>query len=154
MIDFGRSFDMKLFDKNTKFIADWTTDMQDCPAMRKGDPWSFEADYYGLASIVYCMLFGKTIEIDNTNSGTYRIRGTIKRYWNHDIWNPLFDILLNPSSTGSFSMKIETVVSRMEDYLSVMGNSQQLRSIIYDLQPELIKIMSKKMSLGKRKTSI
>lgn len=100
------------------------------------------------------MLFGKTIEIDNTNSGTYRIRGTIKRYWNHDIWNPLFDILLNPSSTGSFSMKIETVVSRMEDYLSVMGNSQQLRSIIYDLQPELIKIMSKKMSLGKRKTSI
>lgn len=78
LIDFGRSFDMKLFDKNTKFIADWTTDMQDCPAMRKGDPWSFEADYYGLASIVYCMLFGKTIEIDNTNSGTYRIRGTIK----------------------------------------------------------------------------
>ncbi|KAH7586619.1 Serine/Threonine protein kinases active-site signature [Nakaseomyces glabratus] len=154
LIDFGRSFDMKLFDKNTKFIADWTTDMQDCPAMRKGDPWSFEADYYGLASIVYCMLFGKTIEIDNINSGTYRIRGTIKRYWNHDIWNPLFDILLNPSSTGSFSMKIETVVSRMEDYLSVMGNSQQLRSIIYDLQPELIKIMSKKMSLGKRKTSI
>jgi checkpoint serine/threonine-protein kinase len=63
LIDFGRASDLSLFsagDKQT-FVADWKVDARDCVQMREGRPWSFEADYYGLASVCYCLLYGKYI---------------------------------------------------------------------------------------------
>jgi checkpoint serine/threonine-protein kinase len=54
--------------------------------MRDGRPWSYEADYYGLASICYCMLFGKYISTElapaEPNDGDkkrYKINGSFKR---------------------------------------------------------------------------
>lgn len=104
LIDFGRGIDMRLFHPNVQFIADWKTDTQDCAEMREMRPWTYQIDYHGLAAIIHSMLFGKyidtTVERGGLDGGAgarkYRITSTLKRYWQTEIWNGLFDVLLNP----------------------------------------------------------
>ncbi|KAL7271844.1 protein kinase [Rhizina undulata] len=102
LIDFGRGIDMKLFNANVQFIADWKTDQQDCAEMREMRPWTYQVDYHGLAAIIHSMLFGKYIETvaerGNVLGGMrkYKITSTLKRYWQQEIWGQVFDVLLNP----------------------------------------------------------
>ncbi|KAH8676039.1 Mad3/BUB1 homology region 1-domain-containing protein [Xylariales sp. PMI_506] len=106
LIDFGRGIDMRAFDPNVQFIADWKTTAADCAEMREGRPWTWQIDYHGLAGIIHCLLFGKYIETmrcDQGGLGTssgrrYRTRESLKRYWQTDIWSACFDLLLNPGS--------------------------------------------------------
>ncbi|CAB4445658.1 unnamed protein product [Rhizophagus irregularis] len=110
IIDFGRSIDVTLFPDDMKFIAEWVTDDQDCVEMREGRPWKWQADYYGLAGIVHCMLHNRYMQITpvlvETNtfiSGPatmavkkYKPILSFKRYWQGELWQKLFDLLLNP----------------------------------------------------------
>lgn len=108
LIDFGRTIDVGMFPPGQAFIADWATDEKDCFELRQGRPWTFQTDYFGLAGIIYCMLFGKYIQessvvlIPGSESESesemerYKIGTPLKRYWQGDIWNRLFDVLLNP----------------------------------------------------------
>ena len=106
VIDFGRTIDTSLFPArhSQQFIADWPTDDRDCFEIREGRPWTYQTDYFGLAGIVYCMLFGRYIEAssvmhapDSTDSEPiYQISTPFKRYWQTDILTRLFDMLLNP----------------------------------------------------------
>ncbi|PTB39729.1 hypothetical protein M441DRAFT_28819 [Trichoderma asperellum CBS 433.97] len=105
LIDFGRGIDMKAFVPDVEFIADWKTTVQDCPEMREGRPWTWQIDYYGLAGVIHCFLFGKYIETVRSDQGElgrggrkYRIRESLKRYWQTDIWSDCFEVLLNPAS--------------------------------------------------------
>ncbi|AGO11992.1 AaceriAGR315Cp [[Ashbya] aceris (nom. inval.)] len=141
LIDFGRSFDLTLFPIGTKFTANWTTDQQDCPEMREGRPWSYEADYYGLAGIIHAMLFGKYIETGKFKDGYYRLSNSLKRYWRKDIWEPLFNLLLNSGRRGDQQTIISELKkhrSRMEGYLE-SETSTKLRNIILGLETELTK---------------
>ncbi|RDW85126.1 hypothetical protein BP6252_02716 [Coleophoma cylindrospora] len=106
LIDFGRGIDMKVFRPEVQFIADWKTTAQDCAEMRELRPWTYQIDYHGLAGIIHSMLFGKYIDTmvakdTETKLGagatkTWRIKESLKRYWQTDIWNGVFDLLLNP----------------------------------------------------------
>ncbi|KAI1828021.1 Mad3/BUB1 homology region 1-domain-containing protein [Xylaria intraflava] len=106
LIDFGRGIDMRAFEKDVQFIADWKTSKEDCAEVREGRPWTWQLDYHGLAGILHCLLFGKyieTVRADQGGLGTaagrkYKIREVLKRYWQTDIWAECFDILLNPGS--------------------------------------------------------
>nr|XP_036580699.1 checkpoint protein kinase [Colletotrichum truncatum]KAF6788694.1 checkpoint protein kinase [Colletotrichum truncatum] len=105
LIDFGRGIDMRNFQADVAFVADWKTSAQDCAEMREGRPWTWQIDYHGLAGIVYCLLFGKYIETVRCDQGgiglagrKYRIRESLKRYWQTEIWGECFDLLLNPGS--------------------------------------------------------
>ncbi|KAI0426662.1 Mad3/BUB1 homology region 1-domain-containing protein [Xylaria sp. FL1042] len=106
LIDFGRGIDMRAFEKDVQFIADWKTTKEDCAEVREGRPWTWQLDYHGLAGIVHCLLFGKyieTVRADQGGLGTaagrkYKIRESLKRYWQTDIWADCFDVLLNPGS--------------------------------------------------------
>ena len=104
VIDFGRTIDTSLFPARHSFTADWPTDDRDCFEVREGRPWTYQTDYFGLAGIMYCMLYGKYIEAssvthapDSTDSEPiYKIATPFKRYWQTDILTRLFDMLLNP----------------------------------------------------------
>ncbi|KAI0303769.1 hypothetical protein B0F90DRAFT_1924710 [Multifurca ochricompacta] len=110
LIDFGRAIDTPMFPRGQTFIAEWATDARDCVEMREGQPWTYQADYFGLAGIVYCMLYGKYIEASSIvrvkpqqigeqqhNEPRYKLTTPFKRYWQTDLWTRLFDVLLNPS---------------------------------------------------------
>ena len=102
VIDFGRTIDTKLFPFKQQFIADWATDDRDCFEVRENRPWTYQTDYFGLVGIIYCMLFGKYIQansvVAHVHEGVqkHKIATPFKRYWQIDIWNRLFDVLLNP----------------------------------------------------------
>ncbi|PVH96378.1 hypothetical protein DM02DRAFT_674861 [Periconia macrospinosa] len=104
LIDFGRGIDMKAFIPNVQFIADWPTTEADCAEMRELRPWTYQIDYHGLAGILHNLLFGKYIATQaeraaNLGAGatkTYRLKETLKRYWQTDIWQEAFHLLLNP----------------------------------------------------------
>lgn len=102
VIDFGRTIDTKMFPSGQEYLTDWETDERDCFELREGRPWTFQTDYFGLAGIIYCMLFGKYIQsssialVPDSTIKRYKISTPLKRYWQGDIWNRLFDALLNP----------------------------------------------------------
>ncbi|KAJ7170679.1 hypothetical protein C8R43DRAFT_915864 [Mycena crocata] len=98
LIDFGRTIDTRLFPSGQQFIADWDTDARDCFELREQRPWTYQTDYFGLAGIIYCMLFGKYIQANSvsTKDGRHKIETPLKRYWQTEIWDRLFGILLNP----------------------------------------------------------
>jgi checkpoint serine/threonine-protein kinase len=120
LIDFGRAIDTRMYPPGQAFVAEWATDARDCFEMREGRPWTYQADYFGLAGIVYCMLYGKYIEatsivhvtpqLGGGRGGTgasaeqqrpngqprYKLATAFKRYWQADLWTRLFDVLLNP----------------------------------------------------------
>jgi checkpoint serine/threonine-protein kinase len=104
LIDFGRGIDMRAFRPDVQFIADWKTGQQDCVEMREGRPWTWQVDYHGLAGIVHCLLFGKYIETVRCDAGglgvaggkRYKIRESLKRYWQTEMWSEVFELLLNP----------------------------------------------------------
>ncbi|KAH8647579.1 Mad3/BUB1 homology region 1-domain-containing protein [Tricladium varicosporioides] len=104
LIDFGRGIDMKVFRPDVQFIADWKTGPQDCAEMRELRPWTYQIDYHGLAGIVHSMLFGKYIDtVADKSAGigasakkSWRIKESLKRYWQTEIWGSVFELLLNP----------------------------------------------------------
>ncbi|KAI0264434.1 Mad3/BUB1 homology region 1-domain-containing protein [Gloeopeniophorella convolvens] len=99
LVDFGRALDTRMFPRGQAFIAEWATDARDCVEMREGRPWTFQADYFGLAGIVYCMLYGKYIEVGSivrAEGGRYKLATPFKRYWQTTLWTRFFDVLLNP----------------------------------------------------------
>ncbi|KAH8159605.1 hypothetical protein CIB48_g8645 [Xylaria polymorpha] len=120
LIDFGRGIDMRAFEKDVQFIADWKTTKEDCAEVREGRPWTWQLDYHGLAGIVHCLLFGKyieTVRADQGGLGTaagrkYKIRESFKRYWQTDIWTDCFDVLLNPGSHVEGELETRLPVNR------------------------------------------
>ncbi|KAJ9157429.1 Checkpoint serine/threonine-protein kinase bub1 [Pleurostoma richardsiae] len=113
LIDFGRAIDMRAFAPEAQFIADWRTSAQDCAEMREGRPWTWQVDYHGLAGVVHCLLFGKYIETARCDAGgllpgsaaagsrRYRLRESLKRYWQTEIWAECFEVLLNPGAAAA-----------------------------------------------------
>ncbi|KAE8373093.1 Mad3/BUB1 homology region 1-domain-containing protein [Aspergillus bertholletiae] len=107
LIDFGRSIDMHAFQPSVQFVADWEVKTHECNEIQEMRPWTHQIDLYGLAGTVHVMLFGKYIESSAVRQSegaspngprTYRIRESLKRYWEREIWNDVFDLLLNPSA--------------------------------------------------------
>lgn len=123
VIDFGRTIDTRLFPASQQYIAEWPTDDRDCFEARENRPWTYQTDYFGLAGIIYCMLFGKYIQGSSVAATTvdgnprYKISTPLKRYWQTDLWNKLFDVLLNPSLVrpdGHLPLSEELGVLRVE----------------------------------------
>ena len=127
LIDFGRTIDTTLFPTGQTYIADWKTDGRDCVEMRQGRPWTYQTDYAGLASIVYCMLFGRYMETAEVEEEGKRVRPLqgMKRYWQVDLWNRVFDALLNPCllrADSSLPVTDELVALRKELERWIQGN--------------------------------
>ena len=141
LIDFGRSFDMTLLPKGTQFKSDWKTDQQDCSQMRLGQEWTYEADYYGLAGIIHSLLFGKFIDTVRMPNNMYKLRSSFKRYWHSDIWDRVFDVLLNSGDNNHgplpLTLELQDIRHLLEDVLAQDHNSDALRRIIRDLEEEL-----------------
>jgi checkpoint serine/threonine-protein kinase len=130
LIDFGRGIDMKAFRSDVQFIAEWEISQHECNEVREMRPWTYQIDLYGVAVTIHAMLFGKYLEStplcgdEPRNSGgrdsitepglgsgsgnkRYRIHESFKRYWDREIWNDVFDLLLNPGSDRWVRMEKE-----------------------------------------------
>jgi checkpoint serine/threonine-protein kinase len=143
LIDFGRTIDTRLFPSGQQFIADWDTDARDCFELREQRPWTYQTDYFGLAGVIYCLLFGKYIQANSvsTRDGRHKIDTPLKRYWQTEIWDRLFGILLNPCSVredGSLPLpdELAEVRGQMEAWLQAHCNrtSNTLKGLLKKVQ--------------------
>lgn len=140
LIDFGRTIDTRLFPSGQQFIAEWQTDERDCAEIREGRPWTFQSDYYGLAGIVYCMLFGKYMQANAVTSvaGEQRrkIATPFKRYWQTEMWGSLFDVLLNPCQVrrdGHLPVSEELGALRKQMEVWLQGNCNRTSNTLKGL---------------------
>lgn len=124
LIDWGVSIDMNSFEEGQMFKSGKKSDAStDCWAVRNELEWSFDIDWYGVASIIHVMFFGL---ISQLKLGTYMtvreetftpelissmfedripfvaptvprlvIASSLKRYWNVGMWKRVFEFLLN-----------------------------------------------------------
>lgn len=127
LIDFGRAIDLNRFknsDGQQTFLADWETDEKDCLEMREGRPWTFETDYFGIASVAYCLLFGKYLSSTKDSQGKAKINGTLRRYWQTGIWTKFFEVLLNPKDEGELPItnQVKKIRQEMEAWLEINCN--------------------------------
>ncbi|SPO31513.1 related to spindle assembly checkpoint protein [Ustilago trichophora] len=97
LIDFGRAIDLTAYPDPAQqtFIADWDTDSKDCLEMRNGEPFTFETDWFGIAAVAHCLLFGRYMETKKEGN-KWKVGASMKRYWQAELWNELFDVCLNP----------------------------------------------------------
>lgn len=137
LIDFGRAIDRTLWPHEQEFImnGDWKVDKRDCREIRDGQSWTFETDYYGLAGIVYVLLFGKYMEMPvmKTVDGfeVQKLPASLKRYWKTELWEPLFDALLNPHRFGRalpIVGELAEIRERMEEWLVENSNKTSRRT--------------------------
>ncbi|XP_078256403.1 mitotic checkpoint serine/threonine-protein kinase BUB1 isoform X2 [Rhinoraja longicauda] len=78
LIDFGQSIDMNLFPKNAVFVENCKTSGFQCIEMLSEKPWTFQADYFGIAATVYCLLFGTYLKLKKEN-GVWKVNAKFKR---------------------------------------------------------------------------
>lgn len=132
IIDFGRAIDLAQLPHNIRFKANWETDNQDCPEMRKNETWVYEIDYFGLANILHTLLFQEPIEISEAND-SYILRKSIKRYWIQE-WNELFDILINSSKHTNILNELDVLTLKLQKYIE--NSKVSLREMMNRLQNE------------------
>lgn len=148
LIDFGRGIDFRRFREDVAFIADWETGSQDCHEMRSMKPWTWQIDYFGLAGTIHTLLYGQyieTIEVAGANDGlgakkNFKLKERLKRYWQVDMWDELFELLLNPTREDSVNGEaggkmpllkgLSRCRRRMERYLEEEGERKGLRAAI------------------------
>ncbi|WWD19886.1 hypothetical protein CI109_104355 [Kwoniella shandongensis] len=119
LIDFGRAIDLSLYPAGEKqqFVVDWKTDERDCKEMRENRSWSYQTDYFGLAGVAYCMLFGKYMGTESVD-GKEKIDMPLKRYWQSALWNSLFDALLSPGNELPITDRLVDIRREFESWLA------------------------------------
>lgn len=104
LIDFGRGIDLNegpsssvkeevVMDK--RFVGPACVKEMMCVAMRKGLPWSFDADTFGICACVHVLLFSCHIHLMEDKSGEWIPRESFKGLKYASYWDELFRTLLN-----------------------------------------------------------
>lgn len=142
LIDFGRAVDVTRWPRPRQFVSTWETDEQDCPSMRQGASWAYDADYYGVAAIIHTLLFGDYISTrDMGNNRGYKLTTSFKRYWQVQLWQPLFDLLLNPYTPEAAKVsrvpEIRAQRHQLEEWLAANSVSRGLKRIITTVEVEV-----------------
>lgn len=89
--------------------------------MRAGKAWSFDVDAYGILCSIHILLFGchlKASSIKDNGKGEHELCLKFRRYWQHDIWREVFDVLLiREEDDAADVMILERLRERIDDYL-------------------------------------
>lgn len=127
LIDFGCSIDMNLYPKDTEF--DFCSNLVEnkCIEMRENRRWTYQIDLFGLAGIIHVMLFGKHMDVEKTPLGWKPIN-KIPRYYHKDVWDHIFQTLLNIKNC------------------KYMPNLQDLRVVLEEVLVEKESTVKRKMS--------
>ena len=101
LIDFGRSVDLELIPSNCVMVGDSGTEAFRCVEMLEERPWLWQADAYGVAGCLHCMLFGdylqveRIVDVRKDKVERLRIKTAFPRYWQGELWDKVFSTLLN-----------------------------------------------------------
>lgn len=137
LLDFGKGIDMDLYPPGATFTSDWDTDEEDCQEMQQHIPWSYQADYHGITTILHLLLFGQKIKTVSSPKGI-KLATPLKRYWQTEMWSKVFDQLLNSARTASdlgLQLPFTSVMAAMRQELErqLSKNCRSLKAKLTEL---------------------
>lgn len=97
LIDYGRAVDLKLLkdeEESRFYIKSKHEAFNASPRIAQGLDVSHEMDWYGVADCLHWLLFQRALQ--TKTAATVKLSNPLKRYWQTDVWDPLFQDLLNP----------------------------------------------------------
>ena len=129
LIDYGRAIDLLMFPEEAAFVGDAGAEAFRCVEMMQGKPWTYQADCYAIASTIHCLLYGSYMEVELTpgTTNTYRQRQPLRRYWKTELWEVIFDRLLN-QPTDSTPPPLGSLRSLLEEQMR--GEGQNIRKLL------------------------
>ena len=129
LIDFGRAIDLLMYPEEAAFVGDAGAESFRCIEMMHGKPWTYQADCYAIASTIHCLLYGSYMEVELTpgTTNTYRQRQPLRRYWKTELWEVVFDRLLN-QPTESTPPPLGSLRSLLEEQMR--GEGQNIRKLL------------------------
>lgn len=125
LLDFGRAIDLRLFPPGQRFTAGWASDkQQDCWEICRGQPYTYETDYHGIANIVYRILALRPLVVTLDSKGRKVPRHGLpesRDAMNVEMWMNFFDAMLNPPSLPNPGMDL--VRAELENWLVDNSNT-------------------------------
>ena len=131
LIDFGRCVDLKLLkdeERTRFFIKSKHFSFNGSPRISQNLDISHEMDWYGVADCLHWLLHQKPLLLLPNKS---KPANPFKRYWQLDIWEPLFQDLLNPprdikEAVAGFRGHLEKIWDKLENW----KKSPSLKSLL------------------------
>jgi checkpoint serine/threonine-protein kinase len=129
LIDFGRAIDLTMYPEEAAFVGDAGAEAFRCIEMMNGKPWTYQADCYAIASTIHCLLYGSYMDVELTpgTTNTYRQRQPLRRYWKTELWEVVFDRLLN-QPTESTPPPLGSLRAMLEERMR--GEGQNIRKLL------------------------
>lgn len=143
LVDFGRSIDLGRIESQgsdplqSQFTGSIAAEDMECAAMREGRHWGVDLDFFGLAASSYILLFGSHIEVvQDRSTRKWRTNKSLRRYWQRELWDLLFDSLLNfDSSTDKYCLG--EIRARFDDYIEGKQRKKEIAVNLQQLQSHL-----------------
>ena len=79
LIDFGRCVDLNMFPRGKTFSHVFSKADMRSPEMLEGRPWSYQLDYFGIASTAYVLLSGSYMKVVKNKEGKNFPSGPMRR---------------------------------------------------------------------------
>lgn len=137
LIDFGRSIDMTQFPEGTVFSHVVETKGSACPEMLDKKTWTYETDWFGLLDCLHIMIFQEYIDITKEHNRWMLTRKINKRIHMKDLWDPLFDQLLNVQENEDKACPpiVDKIIGLLADFVrkdtaQVMKESMEMENFI------------------------
>jgi len=133
LCNFEQSIDMTRFEAKERF--------QGRPGVwddiKEYNDWTYEVDYHGVLNVIHKLLHGEDMEVQfDENKKAWTTVKTFKRYWQIDLWDHLFEELLNAEAESMPSLSELRHV--FEVYLG--QNPYKARSLKQSLMKQDIKL--------------
>lgn len=138
LIDYGRAVDLSLYPEGAQFILHIVSNGLECLAMQRQQSWGYDADYFGVAAVIYCLLYSEFMKVSDSE-GEVKLVTPLKR-WHQELWGPLFKILLNPYKKNEPQMPLTTLdfhIKRLEAWLS--HKQENIKANLISLESDLAK---------------
>lgn len=119
VIDFGRAIDMHLFPAKTTFMVKVETKGSICPEMLDSRPWNYHTDWFGVLDVIHTLLFGEYIQLSEGGK-SWGIKSKLnKRLHAKELWEPLFDELLNiDQKDASCPPIVDTTIEHLSKFVA------------------------------------
>ncbi len=143
LVDFGRSIDLDIAENRgsnplqTQFTGSIAAEDMECAAMREGRTWGVDLDLFGLAASSFLLLFGSHMDvIQDRSTGKWRPNKSFRRYWQRDLWDLLFDSLLNfDSSTDKYCLR--EIRADFDSYIEGKQRKKDIAANLHQLHTHL-----------------
>jgi len=111
--------------------------------MLDGKSWNYHTDWFGVLDVVHTLLFGGYIEITDEGK-SWALRQKFRRYHQKDVWEPLFEELLNIEGDAACPAIVDKTIAVLSKLVAENAN------VIFKEADELETLMSNEIASNRK----